>query len=95
MQQILTCQRCSKEIENKCIACLEKELTDWRPTLAIEFSEKVEQFKDKIKTEHPCKSCNDNVNVCRNCFHTSIYNWLQEEHQELIEEFIAFFNIHN
>ena len=94
MQQILTCQKCNKEIESKCLACIEKELTNWRPTLAIEFSEKVSKFKDKIKTGHPCKSCDNKIDVCSNCFNTYIYNWLQEEDPLLAEEFVAFFNIH-
>ncbi len=95
MQQILTCQKCNKEIESKCINCLEQELTDWRPSLAIDFEEKTEKFEEKMTTEHTCKTCNNTVNVCNNCFHTYIYNWLQEEHSELTEEFMAFFNIHD
>ena len=95
MQQILTCQNCNKEIESKCIACLEKELADWRPSKSIEFSEKVAEFKDKIETETPCKKCGKHIDICSECFHTYIYNWLQEEDQLLAEEFMAFFNIHN
>jgi len=95
MQQILNCQKCNKEIENKCLTCLEQELTNWRPTLSIEFSEKVENFKEKSHTEKPCITCSSRVNVCSSCFHTYIYNWLQEEYPELTEEFMAFFNIHD
>ncbi len=91
---MLKCQTCSKEVESKCLTCLEKELVDWRPTKAIEFSEKASEFKEKITTEKSCRKCNETVNVCSNCFHTYIYNWLQEEDQLLAEEFVAFFNIH-
>ena len=94
MQQVLTCPKCNKEIEAKCIACLEKELVDWRPTKAIEFAEKTFEFKEKIKTEKPCKKCNLTVDICPNCFHSYICNWLQKNEPLLAEEFVAFFNIH-
>ncbi len=94
MQQALNCQKCNREIENLCSSCIEKELIDWRPTLAIEFSEKIEGFKDKARTSQPCKKCSNNVDVCVSCLYDYIYNWLQENNPELIEEFTAFFSIH-
>ena len=93
MQQSLTCQKCNKEIENKCLSCLEQELTDWRPSLAIDFSEKASEFKDKIEIEKTCRSCTNTINVCTKCFHTHIFNWVQEKDPLLAEEFVAFFNI--
>lgn len=95
MQQILNCQKCSKEIENLCISCIEKELTDWRPTLAIEFSEKIEEFKERIQTDKPCKKCSNSVDVCSNCLFTYIYNWIKENNPSLTEEFMASFNFHD
>lgn len=74
---------------------MEQELIDWRPTLAIEFSEKASEFKDRIRTEIACKKCSSRVDVCANCFYAYIYSWLKVYDNLLAEEFTAFFDMHD